>query len=65
MDQKSAEGKLDKAKGRIKEGVGGLTGDRNLQRKGRIDQAKGKVKDTLGKLREGAKNALDNLDRKR
>ena len=35
---------VDKAKGRVKEAAGALTGDRSLKNKGRADQAKGKVK---------------------
>ncbi|HEY3447765.1 MAG TPA: CsbD family protein [Myxococcales bacterium] len=65
MDRKSVEGNLDEAKGHLKEGAGGLTGDRDLQQEGRADQIKGKVKDALGNLREGAKDALDDLDRKK
>lgn len=45
----SVAGKTDKAKGHIKDAVGGLTGDSSLQAEGKIDQAKGKVKDTFGK----------------
>lgn len=45
----SIEGKVDKAKGHIKDAVGGLTGDSSLQAEGKIDQAKGAVKDTFGK----------------
>ncbi len=65
MDKKRIEGAVDKAKGHAKEGVGGLTGDRDLQREGRADQMKGKVKGALGKLRENVKKALDDLDRKK
>ena len=46
----SVEGKADKLKGRVKEAMGGLTGDRSKQVEGKIDQLKGKAKDTLGKL---------------
>ena len=35
---------VDKAKGRVKESAGALTGDRSLKNKGRVDQAKGSVK---------------------
>ena len=65
MDKKSVEGNIDKAKGHLKEGVGGLTGDCDLQREGRADQLKGKLKDALGKLRERTKGALDSLDCKK
>jgi uncharacterized protein YjbJ (UPF0337 family) len=38
---------VDKAKGRVKEAAGALTGDRSLKNKGRVDQAKGRVKGTV------------------
>ncbi len=44
--------KLDKAKGRVKEAAGDLTGDRDLQREGRADQIKEKVKEALDNLSE-------------
>jgi len=34
----------DKAKGRVKEAAGALTGDRHLKNEGRVDQAKGSAK---------------------
>ena len=41
---------VDKAKGRLKEAVGSLTGDRRLKNEGKADQAKAKVKDTVDKI---------------
>ena len=38
------------AKGRVKDAVGGLTGDGRLQLEGKLDQAKGKVQDAVGKV---------------
>jgi hypothetical protein len=35
---------IDKAKGRVKEATGALTGDRHLKNEGRVDQAKGSAK---------------------
>ena len=40
----------DKAKGRVKEAAGALTGDRHLKNEGRADQAKGAVKNTVDKV---------------
>ena len=48
--ENSIEGKADHAKGHIKDAIGGLTGDSNLQAEGKADQLKGKAKDTLGKV---------------
>jgi len=41
---------IDKAKGRVKEAAGALTGNQRLKDEGRVDQAKGSVK-----------NAVDNV----
>ncbi len=38
---------LDKAKGRVKEAAGALTGDRRLKNRGRADRAKGSVKNAV------------------
>jgi len=46
----SADGKIDTVKGRLKDAVGGLTGDTGLQAEGKMDQLKGKVKDVAGKI---------------
>ena len=37
-------GKTDKAKGRIKEAAGDLTGNQQLKDEGKVDRATGKVK---------------------
>jgi uncharacterized protein YjbJ (UPF0337 family) len=47
-----AEGVTDKAKGRLKDAAGAVTGDRTLQAEGRADQAKGTFKDKKGLLRK-------------
>ncbi len=46
----SVDGKIDHAKGHIKDAIGGLTGDSSLQAEGKGDQLKGKVKDAVGKV---------------
>lgn len=40
---------IDKAKGRVKEAAGALTGDRHLKNEGRVDQAKGSAKNAIDK----------------
>jgi uncharacterized protein YjbJ (UPF0337 family) len=51
-------GTTDKAKGRIKEAVGALTGDEKLKREGKIDQAAGNVKDAAERAIERVKDAV-------
>lgn len=51
----------DKAKGRVKEAAGALTGGRHLKHKGRVDQAKSSAKNAADKVgdavAEGAEKA--------
>ena len=55
--QNQLEGKGEDLKGRVKDAVGGLTGDESLQAEGKLDRLKGKIQDTFGKAEE-------DLDRK-
>jgi len=41
---------IDKAKGRVKEAFGVLSGSKRLKSEGRADQAKGSVKDAADKV---------------
>ena len=45
------EGALDKAKGRVKEAAGAVTGDKDKKAEGRSDQTKGTLKEKKGKLK--------------
>jgi uncharacterized protein YjbJ (UPF0337 family) len=51
-------GTTDKAKGRIKEAAGALSGDRKLKTEGKVDQAAGSVKKAVSKVADKAKRAL-------
>jgi uncharacterized protein YjbJ (UPF0337 family) len=46
----SVEGKAKDLKGKVKDAVGGLTGDTGLQVEGKLDQLEGKAQDALGKV---------------
>jgi len=50
--QDKGEGTLEKAKGRAKEAIGGVTGDKKKKSEGRSEQTKGTVKDKLGKAKD-------------
>lgn len=50
--QDKNEGLADKAKGRIKEATGALSGDKNKKSEGRADQNKGTAKEKKGKLKD-------------
>jgi uncharacterized protein YjbJ (UPF0337 family) len=51
-------GNTDKAKGRIKEATGVLTGDRKLKNEGKIDQATGSVKNATDRVAEKVKDTF-------
>jgi len=59
------EGKLEQARGNIKEGVGDSIGNDKMANEGRMDQAKGDVREGVGNLREGVDNAADDFNSKR
>ncbi len=44
--------RIDKAKGRVKEAAGALTGDEELKAEGRADQAKAAAKNAIDKAAE-------------
>jgi len=46
------EGAMDRAKGRMKEAGGALTGDSKTKREGRSDQRKGRAKEKKGNLKD-------------
>ncbi|MFD6202573.1 CsbD family protein [Streptomyces rubiginosohelvolus] len=58
-----SDGAMDKLKGKGKEAVGKLTGDRRREAEGKADQAKGGVKDAADGLGERAKGVKDSLGR--
>ena len=54
-DQDRIEGAARNIGGKIKEGVGKITGDEKLKAEGRADQVEGKVQNTVG----GVKDAIN------
>ena len=53
-----SEHKGEELKGRAKEAVGDLIGDKALQREGKIDQASAAVKDSIDGAADKVKEAL-------
>ncbi len=51
-------GKTEKAKGRVKEAAGALTGNRKLKREGKIDQLVGSVKEAVGSAVDTVRDAI-------
>ena len=57
MDKEHVKGAADKAKGAVKDAVGGLTGDDKLQAEGKLDKAKGAVRTAVGDVKDAWKYA--------
>lgn len=57
----SGDSAKDKIKGKGKEAVGKLTGDRRMEAEGKADQAKGKAKGAVDDAGERAKGVKDSL----
>ena len=53
-----SDGKMDEAKGRIKEAGGDLTGDKDLKNEGKVDRATGSVKDAVDDVADKAKGVV-------
>jgi uncharacterized protein YjbJ (UPF0337 family) len=59
MDKDRVEGAGKEIKGKIKEGIGKLTGDTKTQAEGKADQVEGKVQNTIGGIKDKAREVLD------
>jgi uncharacterized protein YjbJ (UPF0337 family) len=60
-NEQQNEGRMEQARGTIKETVGDLTDNERLQREGEYDKAKGTVREGVGNVREDVDNAVDDL----
>jgi uncharacterized protein YjbJ (UPF0337 family) len=56
------DGTTDKAKGRVKEAGGALTGDKSLKNEGKVDRAAGSVKDKVGDAADKVKDVVNPKD---
>ena len=57
MDKEHVKGAADKAKGALKEAVGKMTGDKQMQVEGKFDKAKGAAHQTAGDIKDAARKA--------
>jgi uncharacterized protein YjbJ (UPF0337 family) len=57
------KGKLNKAKGTVKENIGRATRNRSLEIEGAADRSKGAVQETVGKARRKVGDAVRDLGR--
>jgi len=58
MNKDEVNGKVDRLKGRVKQGVGDLTNDPRLHDEGVADEAAGNVEEGFGKARRKVGEAL-------
>ena len=61
MRQQEVRGKATKVKGKVKEAVGILTGDKKKEREGSLQRAEGTVQEGLGAARRKVGEVLTNL----
>jgi uncharacterized protein YjbJ (UPF0337 family) len=55
------KGKMERAKGKVKEGIGDMTGNEELRGEGEADELGGNARETFGKGRRKVGEALDDL----
>ena len=59
-----AEGMFDQGKGKVKQGVGDLTGDERMKGEGKMDELKGKGEQAWGDIKDAAGDVKEDLERK-
>jgi uncharacterized protein YjbJ (UPF0337 family) len=55
------EGKIDQAKGKVKRGLGDLTGDRQLEDEGAADEVSGEAQEKFGTAKRKVGEAIEDL----
>ena len=58
MNKDQVKGRVEQAKGSVKEVTGKVTNDRDLQAEGQIDKTAGKVQAEYGDVKEKAKDIV-------
>ncbi|MEU1226566.1 CsbD family protein [Streptomyces sp. NPDC005828] len=58
------ESGMEKSKGRAKEAMGKMTGDRRMEAEGKADRAKGSAREAMEKVHEAAEKARDAMKRR-
>jgi uncharacterized protein YjbJ (UPF0337 family) len=61
MNKDQVEGRVEQAKGAVKEGTGKALNDRDLEAEGTVDKAAGKTQSTVGDAKEKVKDAIDKV----
>jgi uncharacterized protein YjbJ (UPF0337 family) len=58
---RNMSGKMDQVKGRTKEAVGVLVGDKRLEREGKVERAAGDIKEKAGKFAHDVKKKTEKV----
>ncbi|MET3644803.1 CsbD family protein [Streptococcus gallinaceus] len=61
MSEEKFDAKLDQVTGSVKEGLGKLTGDKEVETEGKVEKLAGKVKETIEDVKDTVKGAVDGL----
>lgn len=61
VDENEVKGTITEGVGKLKDGVGGLTGQTDMQAEGKVDQLQGKVQQEYGDLIDQAQEQLDEV----
>ena len=55
------KGKFEQGNGTVKNKLGEMTGDRDMEAEGEAEHAKGETRETWGKFKRGVSNAVDSV----
>ena len=58
MDKERIKGGIDKATGTVKEKVGQMTGDRDMEAEGKADKAEGRIRGAVGHVKDAAREII-------
>ena len=63
LNKNERDGKIDQAKGKVKQAVGDLTGNDKLKTEGKVDETGGKVKTAVGGAQQKVGAAVASVGR--
>ena len=63
VDKEHIKGAADKAKGAMKDAVGGAVGNEKLQAEGKADKAKGSAHEAAGDVKDAGRKVVDAVER--
>jgi len=58
VDKNRVDGSAKNIGGKVKEGIGNVTGDSKMQTEGKADQVEGKIQNAIGGIKDSVKDAF-------